>query len=468
MTSSTDSESTQVLGLEERAELERLRAEVLRLRAEATTGGPEAPPRRRRSASHWGRTLVGALLILVSCVLAPLSVVAVWARSEVTDTDRYVDTVAPLAQDPAIQQAITTNLTNVAFRYIDVDGITTQTMTALSQRDIVPPALATQLQALAVPIASGIRSFTQDQISKVVQSDAFTQAWEQASRTAHQQLVAALSGESSSVSVQGNAVQVDLGPFLAVVKQRLVDSGFELASRIPQVNATFTVFESPDVGKIQKGFDLLDTLGYWLPFILVALAGLGIYLVPNHRLAFVWTGVGVALAMLVTALALQYARSRYLEAVPAALLPPDAAAVLFDSVVRYLREAVRALALIGVLAALGAFLTGPSVTAVTVRRWCVYGAAWLKRRVTELGLGLGGVTRWVAPKATLLRGIAVAAVLAVLLLERYRTPSLVLWLTVGLLAVLAVIEFLAVDPGERRTRTVTTAPLPVPVPATPS
>jgi hypothetical protein len=354
------------------------------------------------------------------------------------------------------------------FQYVDIDGITTQTMTALAQRDIVPPALATQLQALAVPIASGVRSFTQDQIGKVVQSDAFASAWEQASRTAHQQLVAALKGESSSIRVQDNAVRVDLAPFLAVVKQRLVDSGFALADKIPQVNATFTVFESPDIGKIQNGFSLLDTLGYWLPFVLVALAALGIYLVPNHRLAFIWTGIGVTLAMLVTALALQYGRSRYLAEVPASVLPPAPAAVLFDTVVLYLREAVRALALIGVLAALGAFLTGPSVTAVTLRRWCVYGAAWLKRRVADLGLGMEGVTRWVAPKATLLRGIAVAAVLAVLLLERYRTISLVLWLTVGLLAVLAVIEFLAVDPGERRTRAVTTAPLPVPVPATPS
>jgi hypothetical protein len=468
MTSHTDNEPTQVLGLEERAELERLRAEVLRLRAEAMTEGPESPPRRRRSAGHWGRTIIGALLILVSCVLAPLSVVSVWARSEVTDTDRYVDTVAPLAQDPAIQQAITTNLTNVVFQYIDVDGITTQTMTALSERDIVPPALATQLQALAVPIASGIRSFTQDQIGKVVQSDAFAQAWEQANRTAHQQLVAALTGESSTISVQDNAVRVDLAAFLGVVKQRLVDSGFELAAKIPQVNATFTVFESADIGKVQRGFDLLDTLGYWLPFILVALAGLGIYLVPNHRLAFVWTGVGVTLAMLATAIALQYARSRYLAGVPASLLPPDAAAVLFDSVVRYLREAVRALALIGILAALGAFLTGPSVTAVTVRRWIVNAIAAAKRGVGDLGLRLDGITRWVAPRATLLRGVAVAAVLAVLLLERYRTPSLVLWLTVGLLAALAVIEFLAVDPGERRRRGVSSAPVPVPVPATPS
>src|SRR4051795_6390424 len=449
MTSSI--EQTPELGLDERAELERLRAEVTRLRAEQ--GG--VPPQRSgppRAPRRWWRWVAATVLIAVSCVLAPLSVVSVWARSEVTDTDRYVDTVAPLGRDPAIQQAITTNMTNLVFQYVDVDGITKQTMTALSQRDIVPQSLAPQLQALAVPIASGIRSFTSDQITKVVQSDTFAQAWEQANRTAHQQLVAALRGESSSVSIKNNAVTVDLGPFLNVVKQRLVANGFDLTARIPQVNATFTVFESPDIGKVQKAFNLLDTLGYWLPFILVALAGLGIYLAPNHRLAFVWTGIGVALAMLVMALALQYARSRYLAGVPASVLPPDAAAVLFDTVVRYLREAVRALALIGVLAALGAFLTGPSVTAVTVRRWCVNAIAAAKRGVGELGLRLDGVTRWVAPKATLLRGVAVAAVLAVLLLERYRTPSLVLWLTVGLLAVLAVIEFLAVDPGERRRR----------------
>src|SRR3954470_14961432 len=164
MTSHTDSEATQVLGLEDRAELERLRAEVLRLRAEATTGGPKAPPRRRRSAGHWGRTLVGGLLILVSCVLAPLSVVAVWARSEVTDTDRYVDTVAPLGRDPAIQHAVTESLTNVVFQYIDVQGITTQALGAVAQRDIVPPAVGAQLQALSGPIVNGVQNFAHDRI----------------------------------------------------------------------------------------------------------------------------------------------------------------------------------------------------------------------------------------------------------------------------------------------------------------
>ena len=92
------------------------------------------------------------------------------------------------------------------------------------------------------------------------------------------------------------------------------------------MNATFTVFQSADVSKVQRLFNLLNTLGYWLPFILVAMAALGIYLAPNHRLAFIWTGIGVTLAALVTAIALQVVRSRYLDGVPSNILPPDAAA----------------------------------------------------------------------------------------------------------------------------------------------
>jgi hypothetical protein len=122
--------------------------------------------------------------------------------------------------------------------------------------------------------------------------------------------------------------------------------------------------------------------------------------------------------------------------------------VIFDTVVRYLREAIRSLGLIGLIAAIGAFLTGPSVTATTVRQWCVTPLAALKGTGT-LGARTGGITRWVAPRARLLRGVVVAAAFAVVLLERYRTPSLVLWLTAGVLACLLVIEFLAVEPRSR-------------------
>jgi hypothetical protein len=52
--------------------------------------------------------------------------------------------------------------------------------------------------------------------------------------------VKALTGEGGgAVTVQGDTVSLNLAPFIATVKQRLVEGGFGLADKIPEVNASF-------------------------------------------------------------------------------------------------------------------------------------------------------------------------------------------------------------------------------------
>jgi len=452
----TDNPQTSTLALDEREELERLRAEVadLRLaqrRAQSDADTPSGVRRRRRSRQGWGRTTGAVVLILLAVVLAPLSVVSVWARAFVSDTDRYVETVAPLADDPAVQKAIATNITNQVFQYIDIQGLTTQAFEALAAQGSLPPALATQLQALAVPLSNGVRSFAEGQVLKAVQSDVFATAWTEANRVAHQQLVAALSGESgSAVVVENNAVKVDMSAFLAVVKERLVSSGFQLAARIPTVKTEFTIFQSADVGNVQRGYRILDTLGLWMPFICLFLAGLGIYLARNHRLAFLGTGLGLAATMFLTGAALTLARRAYLDGIPASVVPPDAAAVLYDTLVRFLRDAIRSAGLIGLFAAAGAFLTGPSVTAVTLRRWINSALAAAKGAVATLGLNLDPVTRQVAPRARVLHVSVLVAAFVLLLVTRYRTPELVIRTAIVAVVLLVIVQFLAVTPRARR------------------
>lgn len=432
---------------DERAELERLRAEVAALRAAA---GPVGRARGARAPGRAGRRWrwagVTAALVL-ACLLAPLSVAAVWARGQVTDTDRYVATVAPLARDPAVQEAITADITDTVFRYVDVQDLVQRAFAALADPGPLPPELAARLAGLAGPVAGGIRSFTADQVRKVVQSDLFAQAWVAANRSAHEQLVAALTGRpGGAVVVEGNAVKLDLAAFLTVVKQQLVAAGFDLANRIPTVHATFVVFESADVGRVQRGFTLLDRLGAWLPLILAALAALAIYLAPARRPAWLGAGLGLAIAMLAAGALLALARRAYLAGVPADVLPLPAAASLYDTVVRFLREAIRAGFLLGLVVAAGAVLTGPSAAAVAIRRWLAAGLAAARRALAGLGMRLDGVAGWLAPRAALLRGLVIAAAFAALLLTRYRTPGLVGWLTVGVVGGLAVIQFLATDP----------------------
>src|SRR5437867_4002809 len=170
------------LAADERAELARLRAEVAALHHP-----PARPPRR-----IW-RWSLATVLIVLGALLAPLAVTAVWLRSEVSDTDRYVSTVAPLAHDPAVRRAVTDRITTEVFRRIDVEGLTNRAADALD-RPGVPDAAGTALHALAQPIANGVQGWVHDQVGRFVASEQFAQAWAEANRTAHAQLVAALTG----------------------------------------------------------------------------------------------------------------------------------------------------------------------------------------------------------------------------------------------------------------------------------
>src|SRR5437867_12904818 len=95
-TDGVQSTRTGSLAPDERAELERLRAEVAELR--------QGRPSRPRHIWRWSLAI---LLIVLGSLLAPLAVTAVWVNSQVSDTDRYVATLAPLPRDPALQRAVT-------------------------------------------------------------------------------------------------------------------------------------------------------------------------------------------------------------------------------------------------------------------------------------------------------------------------------------------------------------------------
>jgi hypothetical protein len=436
---------------EERAELQRLRAEVATLRSQfqqiSTPGTGRSAAVGHGARQRW-RTMVAALLIVLACVLAPLSVVAIWTRNQVTNTDRYVQTVSPLARDPAIQNAIADQITAQVFTYIDIEGLTTQAVDALAGRGL-DPRVADQLQAFAVPIANGVRGFTRSQVGNVVASDAFADAWVQANRVAHEQLVKALTGEGGgAVTVENDTVSLNLSAFIQTVKQRLVESGFTLAARIPEVNASFVLFQSADITRARNAFNLLNTLGIWLPIITLVLLVIGVYVAKDHRRALVGAAVGVAIGMVVLGLGLAVFRAIYLDAVPAQVLPHDAAAVLYDTIVRFLRLGLRTILVLALVVAAGAFLTGQSVTAVRTRQGLKSAIGWLQGSAEQAGWRTGPVGTWVYDHKRALRIGAVAAAALALVFWGRPTGKVVLGLAIALLVALAIIEFLG-RPGHR-------------------
>jgi hypothetical protein len=397
------------------------------------------------SRQRW-RTIVAVLLIVIGCVLAPLAGVAVWARNQVTNTDRYVRTVAPLATDPAIQTAVADQITAQVFTYLDVQGLTNQAVDALAEQG-VRPQLADRLRGFAGPLASGIQSFVRAEVGKIVQSQAFADAWVETNRVAHQALVKALTGQGDgAVTVANDTVSVDLAPFIETVKQRLVASGFGLAARIPEVNASLVLFDVKNLTRAQAAFNLLDTLGMWLPIIAIVLLGIGVSVAKDHRRALAGAAVGVAVGMLVLALSLAVFRTIYLDAVPAAVLPNDAAAAAYDTIVWYLRLGLRAVLVLALVVAAGALVTGPSATAVRTRQRLAAAIGRLRGGAEQAGLRTGPVGTWVDANKKVMRIGAVTLAALALVFWGQPTGKVILLLAGLLLVALALIEFLGQPP----------------------
>lgn len=424
------------------SEVERLRARVAELEAQLSAGKPSAEAGTGGRQSRWWAA-GSATLITLGCVLAPLSVAAVWVSTVLSDTDQYVETVAPIAGDPAVQDALADEVTTVIFENLDVAGITTEALETLAVQENVPPLVADALPGLAVPIIEGIESFTRDQVEALFASDTFATIWDQVNRIAHEQVVPLLEGnQGGAVTAQADVITLNLGPIVAEVKARLVDSGFDLANNIPEVDQSFVLVQSEGITQAQDFYSLLNTLGVWLPVSALALFAAGVLLARDRRRAVIGGALGVVAAMIVLGVGLDLARLRYIRVTPGDLTAESAGRV-FDALVRFLWTEIRVTAILALVVALAAYLTGPSEPATRTRSALGGGISSVRRGAESMGWHTGRLgTRTYAHKRALQISAAIVGGLVLLFWTR-PTGWVVIWTAVIVLIGLALIEFLA-------------------------
>jgi hypothetical protein len=426
------------LGENEREELEQLRTEVAQLHDQVGT-----QPRRRRIG--W-RGPVATLLIVLGCVLAPVSVLGVWAANQVSNTDRYVATIEPLIHEPAIQNVLTDKISLQITHHLNVVGYADQAATSLNSRF---PRVSTLIRTFAPSIASAIAGYIHTQVHKIVTSPQVANAWIQVNRVAHVQLVKVLSGQgNSALSTSNGQVILDLAPFINIVKQDLVHRGFSLASKIPPIHVQIALFSSKTLVQAQTLYRLINTLKWVLPFLSLLLIALGVYVARNHRRALIGAGLGFAGSMVVLGGLLAVFRGVYINSVPNSVVPSDAAAAAFDIMVRFIKEGLRVLLVIGLVVAAGAFFTGPSVTAVRTRRAFVSALGWLRATGEHAGLRTGPVGQWTYAHRVGLRVGAAALVAIILLFWGQPTGLTVLVLAIVLLVLLGLIELIGRRPAQ--------------------
>jgi hypothetical protein len=176
-----------------------------------------------------------------------------------------------------------------------------------------------------------------------------------------------------------------------------------------------------------------------------------VYVARSHRRALIGAGLGFAFAMLFLGVDLQIFRAIYLNSVPSNVLPSDAAAALFDTFVRFIKDGLRALLVVGLVVAAAAFFTGPSHTAVRTRSAFKSGLDWTRHFGERSGVSTGPVGEWTYAHRKGLRIGAVALAALIFVFWGQPTAAVVIVIVVLLLVVLGLIELIGRPPAPPQT-----------------
>ncbi len=303
----------------------------------ATTSTPDV---------RWKRWL-RRILLFVSCVCLVLAVITLWLHIQIDNTDRFVRTVEPAASDTAIQEAIVDTLTN---------RFSARLSEAQARDGVVdlPDFLAGSLNQT-------LTDFVEETIRSVVTSDQFQPFWTEATRAIHPPLSAILTGdETDNMTTEAGVVVLDLTPLVEAVQNRLTEQGIDIFERLPgdRVDDSIVLFDSPDLAKVQEIIHVLFSLAVLFPIIALVTLGGYLWLSHDRRSGTLCAGLAAATSMAMLLLLLSVARWRYLDGVSADV-SQDAAAALFDIIGRYLRAAIRLIALLGLVVAGVAVATRP-------------------------------------------------------------------------------------------------------------
>lgn len=408
-------------------ELEKAQAEIARLRSEneALQHG-ESPARR----GGWIRSTAAVLLFVLGFALVPVAGLAVWSRNTLLDTDRYVETVAPLSDNQQVIDSVARRVTDAIFAQIDVEGELAANL---------PP----KLTFAAGPIADQIESTTNGLVVKALETDQFDTLWREVNRQASEALVAYVENEPSEVVVISDGQLIlEIGPILEAVKSRLLEQGVSIASKIPSTDASvpLPVGDVSYLEDLKSGMRLLKALAFVLPWI-AALCFLGAVLLSrDRRRGIVVTGLLVAGAALLVGVSLALGRQAYLDAAVAGGADLGTAQAVFDTVVRFLRNGIRVIFFFGILLAFAAAVSGPSVWATKTRE--LTGSLFTKGGA-KTGWDTGAFGAFVAAhRKGLQLGAAGLFGVLVFLVDR-PTPGTLLWLGIALLVVLAAVQFFA-------------------------
>lgn len=373
--------------------------EVQRLREELTAANTQLDTRARRHRRVTTlRQIVAALLVVIAALGVTMSAIGVWAGRTTLNTDRYVETVTPLSDNPAVRAAVTLYVTDQVFTTLNVDQ---------RVKEALPPRAA----FLASPLTGQVHGFVRNSVNKVLASEQFAQLWPAMNRVAHKQVMAILNNDSAVVKSSGDTVTLNLLP---IVNQVLVG----LEQQVPTLFGKQLNLPTLTNGEIPAGLrtKIEAALGVTLPASFAAIPiyqgnqlsvaqqavvqvkqyltllvvgsvlalSLALWITPRRRRTTLQFGLWLVICVVALTVVIRNIRTQLVEQVPGGVLRSGVDAAV-QIVFVTLRERGTQLLWLGIVIALVAYLIGPGRAAVALRGWTVQAGRFLGERGRRYG-----------------------------------------------------------------------------------
>jgi len=247
-----------------------------------------------------------------------------------------------------------------------------------------------------------------------------------------------LTGGGSRVSTKDGSVSLNIDQIFTNVKKRLDARGITVfdSVELPAKYQNVVLFQSKALEQAQTGVDVLQTMAWVLPFILLLCFGGAIALSSNRRRTVLRAGIWVAVAVAVQLALLSVGRNFYLDAITNAGLRRGSAGAAWDQITSFLRLSGTTAIALALVVAFAAWVAGPSRWATRIR------GLWTNALGGSADVETGSVAAFVARAKTPLRVVGAVVAVAILIIWNHPKPGTVLGVGILLLAYLAVIEFL--------------------------
>lgn len=315
---------------------------------------------QQSSRTRWPvRSILAAVFLITAIIATPFAVLTGSMKPLLTDTEVFVSTFSPLADEPPIRAMVQEATADAIVQTVDIQGLTGQLFSGLDSLNLSSEVLAA-LGLLEAPTAQSVESLIHQTVEDVVQSEAFDSVWRQLLVTSHEQFVSAMNdtGDAAFSVTENGELGLNVGPVVSQIRQNLVESGVRFAATIPDIDSQIPLAQSDTIRQTHIWYPLIAALGTWLPVLTVLLTLTGLLMAVNRRVALIRFGAALGVIMIAVWTLIGVGRSRIVEQMTSGVLSPDAAALIYDTAVKATTDTVVAIGVGGVIVAAVMWLMG--------------------------------------------------------------------------------------------------------------